>query len=69
MINEESVVCNCNFVTLADLQAMHSEYPDMPVETLRLVCNIGSRCGCCNHKDCPSIDLHFSEAIKILKEF
>jgi bacterioferritin-associated ferredoxin len=63
-LTPNQIVCRCNLVSVGDIQEVISVYPNLPKDQIKHVLNIGTRCGCCNHKECPNIDVHFTEIIQ-----
>lgn len=61
------IVCQCNMVTFADVQKFVEAFPEMPIMQLKSVLKIGTRCGCCQFEDCPTIDIKFEKAVHIVK--
>lgn len=64
---DDKIVCRCNIITIGDMKKFMNVYPDMDEYQLKNILKIGSRCGGCQKKDCSYIDVHFKDAIEIIK--
>jgi bacterioferritin-associated ferredoxin len=63
-MNSSDIVCRCNLINVGMVQEFKEAFPKMPNDQLVKAMNVGSRCGCCNYKECPNIDLHISKVFE-----
>lgn len=61
------IVCQCNMVSVGDVEMYVSAFPEMPITQLKTILKIGTRCGCCQFDECPTIDIKFEKAVDLLK--
>ena len=54
-------------VTAGDVEMYVSAFPEMLIDQLKAALKIGSRCGCCQGLECPTIDIKFEKVVNILK--
>lgn len=66
-MNDSDIVCRCNMVSAGDVGMYVSAFPEMPTDQLKAALKIGTRCGCCQLNDCPTIDIKFEKVINILQ--
>lgn len=67
-MQSEHIVCRCNMVSAGDVEMYFEAFPEMPLDQLKVAMKIGTRCGCCQLDDCPTIDIKFEKVINILKK-
>jgi bacterioferritin-associated ferredoxin len=66
-MRSDHIVCQCNMVSVGDVEMYVEAFPEMPLDQLKAAMKIGSRCGCCQLNDCPTIDVKFEQVVKFLK--
>jgi bacterioferritin-associated ferredoxin len=57
------IVCRCNMVSVGDVEMYIEAFPEMPIDQLKAAMKIGTRCGCCQLDDCPTIDVKFERVV------
>ena len=62
-MQKHHIVCRCNMVEVGEVEQFVSAYPDMPIDQMKYALNIGTRCGCCQTENCPTIDVKFEHVI------
>jgi hypothetical protein len=55
-------------VYVRDVEMYFSAFPDMPIDQLKVAMRVGTRCGCCQLNDCPTIDIKFEKVINNLSK-
>jgi bacterioferritin-associated ferredoxin len=55
-------------VSAGDVEMYVSAFPEMPIDQLKAALKVGTRCGCCQSQDCPTIDIKFEKVVQILKK-
>lgn len=67
-MSPSDIVCQCNMVTAGDVEMYFSAFPEMPPDQLKVALKVGTRCGCCQSRDCPNINIMFEDLINILRK-
>ena len=65
-MSDNDIVCECNSVEVIDVKKYIKENDTTSMKLVDILedLGIGTRCSCCETKDCPRIDVHYSEIIK-----
>ena len=50
-------------VSVGDVAMYVEAFPEMPIDQLKAAMKIGTRCGCCQLDDCPTIDIKFERVV------
>jgi bacterioferritin-associated ferredoxin len=62
-MQKDHIVCRCNMVSVGDVEMYIEAFPEMPIDQLKAAMKIGTRCGCCQLDDCPTIDVKFERVV------
>jgi bacterioferritin-associated ferredoxin len=61
------IVCKCMMVTEKDVRDLINVCPFMPLQQIKSALKIGTRCGSCNYKNSPLIDVNFADVLEHVK--